>query len=394
MKSEGLEEKPAAESLIETARAMIPTLQERARGHVADRRIGAETINELRDAGLFRVLQPVRRGGYEMSPSVFAEIQMALAEGDMATAWVYGVIGVHPFQLALFDDRAAEDVWGEDESVLIASSYMPTGRATPVDGGFRFSGRWKFSSGSEHVEWFFLGGMVGDPAEGDYRTFLVPLSDARIEDTWFAMGLKGTGSQDIIVDDVFVPAHRVHNLAGAYAGENPGQSINDGWLYRLPFPLVFGRAVSNSCIGGLQAMLDAFRDYGSKRIGTTGAAIANNPDAQIACAEGMSAIGEMKSTLHRDFSTMESFARRNEQVPMRLKLLFKYQAADASVRCLDLTTKFFRSVGGTGLFETHPFGRLYTDMTAARQHVSNQSQVFGRNLGGTLLGLENTDKQI
>src|SRR5690625_2026685 len=190
MKGEGLEEKPAAESLIEAARAMIPTLQVRARGHAIDRRIGAETISELQDAVLFRVLQPARCGGYEMSPSVFAEIQMALAEGDMATAWVYGVIGVHPFQLALFDDRAAEDVWGEDDSVLIASSYMPTGRAAPVDGGFRFSGRWKFSSGSEHVEWFFLGGMVGYTVEGDYRTFLVPLSNASIEDTWFAMGLK------------------------------------------------------------------------------------------------------------------------------------------------------------------------------------------------------------
>ncbi len=385
---------PRARQLVERARNLAPVLRERAAAAASARRIDADTLNLLRAADLFRVLQPARWGGFEMAPGVFAEIQIALAAGDMSAAWVYGVVGVHPFQLALFDDRAAQDVWGADSSVLIASTYMPTGRATPVDGGFRFSGKWKFSSGSEHCDWVLLGGMVGDPHLGDYRTFLLPRADYEILDTWHVLGLKGTGSQDIAVNDVFVPEHRVHDLGAAYKGKSPGQAVNDGWLYRLSFPLVFGRAVSNGCIGTLQALLDAFREYGAKRVGTTGAPTARDPDAQLACAEAAAAIDEMTATLHRNFARMEYHARRDEQTPLELRLQYKYQSAAVADRCVDSAAKLFKCAGGSGLFETYPFGRLYADLIAARQHVSNQSQVSGRSWGAVLLGLENPDPQI
>lgn len=385
---------PLAQELVERARTLAPLLRERAAATTAARSIDADTIRLLREAGLFRVLQPERWGGFEMEPGVFADIQIALAAGDMSAAWVYGVLGVHPFQLALFDDRAAQDVWGRDSSVLIASTYMPTGRATAVDGGFRFSGKWKFSSGSEHCDWILLGGMVGDPQQGDYRTFLLPRADYQIIDTWHVMGLKGTGSQDIEVRDVFVPDYRVHDLGAAYKGSSPGQAVNTGWLYRLSFPLVFGRAVSNGCIGALQAMLDAFREYGASRIGTTGAPTARDPDAQQACAEAAAAIDEMTATLHRNFGRMEYHARCNEETPLELRLQYKYQSAAVADRCLASAENLFKCVGGSGLFETHPFGRIYADLIAARQHVSNQSQISGRSWGAVLLGLDNPDPQI
>jgi 3-hydroxy-9,10-secoandrosta-1,3,5(10)-triene-9,17-dione monooxygenase len=385
---------PSADELIRRARAMIPTLRERAGSHARERRVSTETIAEMNAAGFFRVLQPKRWGGYEMDPAVFAEIQMALAEGDIATAWIYGVVGVHPFQLALFDDRAATDVWQQDDSTLIASTYMPTGKATPVEDGFQFSGKWKFSSGCEHCDWILLGGMVGNPADGDYRTFLLPRSDFRIDDTWYTMGLKGTGSQDIVVEDVFVPAYRVHNMSDAYGGDSPGHVVNSHWIYRLSFPLVFGRAVTNGCIGGLQAMLDAFIDYGAKRVGTTGAKTAQDPDAQLACAEAVCTLEEMKAAIHRNYAVMFDYAQRGEETPIELRLQFKYQSAVVADRCIYVAAKLFRSVGGSGIFETHSFGRLYQDLLAARQHVSNQSQVSGRNFGGTLLGLDNADPQI
>ncbi len=384
----------AEHDLLATARTMAPRLAERANQQAKDRRIAAETIAEMNTAGFFRILQPRRWGGFELDPGAFAEIQIALAQGDMSTAWVHGVLGVHPFQMALFDDRAAQDVWGKDPSTLIASSYMPTGRATPAAGGFRFSGRWKFSSGTEHCAWIFLGGLVGDPAAGDYRTFLLPRADYTILDTWNVMGLSGTGSQDIVVEDVFVPAYRVHDLGDAYKGHSPGHAVNTGWLYRLSFPQVFGRVVTNACIGGLQAMLDAFRDYGAKRVGTTGATTARDPDAQLAAAEALSALDEIKATLHRNFAVMADYARRGEETPVELRLLYKYQCAAVADRCLEIAARIFKCVGGSGMFDSYPFGRIYSDLIAARQHVSNQSQVYGRNLGATLLGLPNPDPQL
>lgn len=391
MSADGATTTPSADALVAAARAMIPTLKARAQAQADNRRLLPETVAEMKEAGLFRVLQPKRWGGYEMDPVVFADVQMALAEGDMSTAWVYGVVGVHAFQIALFDDRAAQDVWGRDNSTLIASTYMPTGRATPAEGGWRFSGKWKFSSGIEHCEWVFLGGLTD---KGDYCTFLLPKSDYTVVDTWDVMGLKGTGSQDIAVNDVFVPDYRVHKTADAYGGTSPGNAVNTGHLYRYPFVQVFFRAVTNGCIGALQALLDDFRAYGAARITTVGSSTSNDPDAQLACAEAASAIDEMKLVLRRNFGEIDAAARKGELPTTQQRLLYRYQSSVVAERCLTLAAKIFKSAGGSGLYATQSFGRIYADLIAARQHVSNQSQISGRGLGAVLLGLENKDPMI
>ena len=137
---------PTAEELIARAQAMIPTLKARARDCVRQRNVSSETIAEMKAAGFFRILQPKRWGGYEMHPNVFFEVQKALAEGCMSTGWMYGVVGCHPYEMALFHDEAQEEVWGDDADMLVSSTYQPVGKVTHVEGGFRLSGRWGFSS--------------------------------------------------------------------------------------------------------------------------------------------------------------------------------------------------------------------------------------------------------
>ena len=212
------------EILLQRAREMVPVLASRARKTEELRRVPDETVAEMQAAGFFRVLQAKQYGGYEMDPQVFYDICMTLAEGCMSTAWIYGVIGVHNWQLACFDPRASEDVWGKDTSVLVASTYMPKGQVKPVEGGFQFSGRWGFSSGIDHAQWVLLGGLIF-PADGkgppEYRTFLLPRKDFEVIDTWHVMGLKGTGSKDIVVKDVFVPEYRTHKATDGFMGTNP-----------------------------------------------------------------------------------------------------------------------------------------------------------------------------
>ena len=158
---------------------------------------------------------------------MFYDIQMTLAEGCMSTAWVYGVIAVHPFQLGLFDARAQQDVWGEDDSTIVSSSYQPVGKVERVDGGFRLSGRWGFSSGCDHCAWMFLGALIpplepGGPPE--MRTFLLPRSDYQIVHDWTVFGLQATGSHGIIVDRAFVPEHRTHRAIDGFLCKNPGHA--------------------------------------------------------------------------------------------------------------------------------------------------------------------------
>src|SRR5262249_33795831 len=172
---------PEAIEVIESARALAPRLAERAEAAERPGGVPAETIREMQAAGLFRVLQPKRWGGLELDPRVFYRVQMALAEGCMSTAWIYGVIGVHNWELPLFAEAAQQEVWGKSSATLIASTYMPVGRAERVEGGWRFSGRWGFSSGIEHCEWVFLGGLLPKAGGGfEHNTFLLPKSDCRV----------------------------------------------------------------------------------------------------------------------------------------------------------------------------------------------------------------------
>src|SRR5258706_7231303 len=146
------------------AKELAPILAKRGAEADTLRRLPDETIREFREAGFFRMLQPSRWGGHEVDPRTFFDTQMAIASGCPSSAWVLGVVAVHAWQLALFSEKAQEDVWGKDNSTLISSSYAPTGKITRVEGGYKVSGRWSFSSGSDHCQWVFLGGFV--PPDG------------------------------------------------------------------------------------------------------------------------------------------------------------------------------------------------------------------------------------
>jgi 3-hydroxy-9,10-secoandrosta-1,3,5(10)-triene-9,17-dione monooxygenase len=383
----------SAQQLIQRARDMVPTLKQRAAASAGNRNVAAETVQEMKDAGLFRVLQPRRWGGYEMSPSVFYEIQMILAEGDMSVGWIYGVIGVHNWQIALFDDRAGRDVFESDTSTIIASTYMPKGKTTPVEGGYTFSGRWQFSSGSYHAQWFFLGGQFPGGGEGipSMGTFLIPRSDVEIVDTWDTSGLKATGSHDVVVKDAFVPTYRTHTHQQGFERNSPGNAVNTSPLYRLPFGQVFLRSVSTASIGALQALLDEVVAFASAKKGSFGGSTAEDPFAQLAVAETRAAIVEMKTMLHANFAYLERCAAANETPDLLERLRLKYQSAAVADRCGALAVRLFKVCGGSGIMNTKPFAVIVDNILAGGQHQANSFQTWGANYGAVILGRQNQD---
>jgi len=380
---------PTPEALIARARAMIPVLAERAAAAERDRRQPAETIAEMQEAGFFRVLQPRRWGGYEMSPRTFFDIQIALAEGDMSPAWIYGVVGLHPWLTALLDDRAAQDIWGNDTATLMCSSLAPGGTATPVAGGYRLTGRWRFSSGCEHCAWCILGAELPPGADGTGERILLflPQRDYRIVDTWHVTGLRGTGSHDIAVEDAFVPAYRTRSMLDNFLCRGPGQAVNTASIYRIPFGQIFVRGVSTAAIGALRGMLDAVIANSRSRTSLAGLRTAEDPAAQLACAEAADLIDAATATLHRNFRTLEDYAERNEMPPLQLRLQYKHQSAAVAERCAAMAARLFKLTGGSGIYDEQPFGRRLADIAAARQHNANQYEVNARNFGAALLGL-------
>ena len=376
-------------ALIERARALVPRLIERAPQGERDRRLPEETIAEMKAAGLFRALQPKRWGGHEVALATYYDIEMILGEGDMSTAWVYGVVGVTPWVLALFEDRAQREVWAGNPDALIALSLAPAGKIEPVEDGARLSGRWSFASGSLHCDWALLGAFAPSAEGGapEWRMYLVPKADCRILDVWHTAGLKGTGSNDIVIDNVFVPNYRMRRLADNAACVGPGQAENSSPLYRLPFGQVFGGGVVYGAVGALQAMLDLFRAYAKERVRLGGRRTVEDPDAQLAVAEAENAIDEMKTMIRRNVRNLMAYAEHGAVPPQDERLKYKFQMATISERCRALASRLFQATGATGLYTDRRFGRILADITAGRQHVTNQHELHGREWGAYLLGL-------
>jgi 3-hydroxy-9,10-secoandrosta-1,3,5(10)-triene-9,17-dione monooxygenase len=379
-----------AQALTARARAMIPELRERAAQAAESRCIPEQTIRDMQESGFFRVLQPKRHGGLELDPRVFFDLQITLAEGCMSTAWVYGVLGVHPFQLALFDTRAQEDVWGKNASTLVSSSYQPVGKVERVEGGFVLSGRWGFSSGCDHCDWVLLGALIpalepGDPPE--MRTFLLPRNDYQIVHDWTVFGLQATGSHGIVVDKAFVPDYRTHRAMDGFLGTNPGCAVNTGVSYRLPWAQVFVRAVSSAAIGALQGALDAFKAIAAKRVSTnTGRATKLDPAVMHAIARTQSAVHEMKTTLTQSCEFMMQRARAGEPISIEDRMRLRFESSQVVRRCADLCDDLMPLLGGRAIYMDSPVVRYWLDINAARAHVANDPALIGTSLGALYLG--------
>ncbi len=385
----------APHEFLQRARALAPTLAERAPETDALRRIPDATVAAFKEQGLFRMLQPARWGGAEVDPRVFFDVQMTIAAACPSSAWVLGVVGVHAWQLALFDDKAQQDVWGADPGVLISSSYAPTGKVTRAEGGYRISGRWSFSSGCDHCDWVFLGGFVpleGDSKTPDMRTFLLPKSDYRIDDNWHVAGLKGTGSKDIVVDDAFVPEHRTHRLIDGFFRKSPGNVGNPGALYKLPFGQIFVRSVSSSAIGAAQGALDAYCQTAARRIAAgDGAKVADDPSTQVVAARASALIDEARTTLHRNLGEMMGLIEAGEDLALARRVQFRFDSSNAVAKCVEAVDGLFTASGARAIFLNSPILRFFLDIHAARAHFANNPDKPGRNYGAVQLGLKNTD---
>lgn len=384
---------PSPEQLVARARAMVPALKARARACTAARNVPAETVAEMRAAGFFRVLQPKRWGGYEMSPNVYFDILKTLAEGCMSSAWIYGVIGCHPYELALFDDAAQRDVWGEDNSVLVASTYQPVGKVERAAGGFTLSGHWGFSSGSTHCGWVLLGALVwpeGGPGSGppDMRTFLLPRADYRVIDgSWDTFGLQGTGSLDIVVDRAFVPEYRTHRAEDGFLCRNPGQQENDAPLYALPWAQVFTRGVSTAALGGTRAAIDAAIGIMKDRVSTnTGKAAKADPVLHAAIARAHAQVLEMELVLRVTFDDLMAIAASGAPIAMAKRTLYAYQSATVVRRCAALIDDMVQLLGGRAIYMSSEIIQPWLDVLAARAHVANDPANRSSDLVASMIG--------
>ena len=385
---------PTREELIQRARDLAPPLRDRAQDTAALRRILDETIEDFHRLGFFKAVQPKRYGGYEIDPSVIFDIQLELGRGCASSAWVYGVISVHSWQLALFDPKAQDEVLSDDPKTLISSSYMPVAKTEWVDGGIKLSGRWSFSSGCDNCDWVFLGGFVpteeGKPP--DMRTFLVPRSDYEIIDNWFVSRLRGSGSKDIVVDGAFVPDHRMHKFSDGFRQENPGNEINPSPVYRYPFGQIHVRSVSTPAVGAAFGALDAYVEFMKTKVSqATGGKAKDSFRNSLVAAEATAALDREVLTLRRNFEEMFGYLEKGEKIPLERRVHFRNDSARAVRVATEVVEQLFIACGARAAFEDHPINRHFQDIHTIRLHHANSPDGPSANMGGVLFGGKNTD---
>ena len=385
---------PTREELIQRARDLAPTLRERAGVAAKLRRMPQETMDDFHRLGFFKVVQPKRYGGYEMDPSIIFDLQLELGRGCASSAWVYGVLNVHTWQLALFAPEAQDEVWKDAPATLISSSYMPVAKTEWVDGGVKLSGQWSFSSGCDYAEWAFLGGFV-PTEEGkapDMRTFLVPRRDYEIIDNWHTSGLRGSGSKDVVVEDVFVPEHRMHKFSDGFRQDNPGNEVNSSPVYRYPFGQIHVRSVSTPALGAAFGALDAYVDYMKSKVSqATGGKARDSFTNSVTASDASALLDREVLVLRRNFQEMFSHLEKGEKIPLERRVRFRNDSARAVDAATQVVEKLFLTCGARAAFEDHPLNRHFQDVHAICLHHANGTEGPAANFGGVLFGAKNTD---
>lgn len=335
-----------------------------------------EVADELRRSGGIRLLQAGSHGGHEADPRMFFEWVRTVARANPSAGWVTGVVGVHPWEVALVDERLQDEIYGRDPDTWVASPYAPQGTATPTDDGFVLSGRWSYSTGTDHCGWVVLGGIVVDDdmepgSLPDFLHFFLPRGDYEIvEDSWHVMGLSGTGSKDIVVSERFVPQYRTVShfdlLEGVYGERRSGSPI-----YRLPFGCVFSAAVASATFGMAQGLVDVYREYLETRVSVVGVVGVTDPFQQEALAELEADISAGVVHLDAMIGGWIDRLAGSQRIELGDRLEFRRNQVRAVQRVLASADKLMARSGSAAVWTTRPLERYWRDLRTAGTHVGN-----------------------
>ena len=368
----------SSQAVLDGIRDLLPTFRERAEDAERLRVVPEASIKELADTGFFRMLQPKRYDGLEADPTAFYTAVRDIAGACGSTGWVSSVVGVHPWQIALFDDEAQQAVWGEDTGTRVSSSYAPTGKATVTDGGFMLSGKWSFSSGCDHASWVLLGGLVFN-AEGqvvDFRTFLVPREKYQINDVWNVVGLRGTGSNDIVVEETFVPEAFTLSMGDTGRCYGPGQAVNESDLYKLPFHSIFTTTISTPIIGIAYGAYAEHVEMQQTRVRAAyaGEKASLDPFAAVRIARASSDIDAAWALTMNNIRDEMALVARGEKIPLGLRLKVRRDQVLGTQRAIDAIDALFEASGGRALAAGTYLQRAWRDAHAGRVHAANDPE--------------------
>lgn len=360
---------PGEAELCERAQAMVPTLRSRALATERNRALLNETVDDLFAAGLLRYFQPRRYGGLELDWPVQFKVGRILARGCSASAWIVCVVGAHSSYIARYNKELQDEIWGQDQDVLIATgSVQKSGKVVRVPGGYRLNGTWGFASGVDHSKWGSVAGRV--EGENEPINFVFPRKDYKIADTWFVAGMRGTGTKDIDVQDAFVPEYRTLKQE-AFVGRNPpGSAVSNHYIQKVEFRPYTGSALLGPILGTAEG---AFDDYlaitRGRRAAIARNTIADNPLVQIRVSEAASEITAAAALCERHVAFLHKKGQTLEPFTEEEKVSTTRDRAFATKLCLDAVERLTRMMGAQGLHDDNPVQRAFRDLHAMSTQI-------------------------
>ena len=377
-----VERVPNQAELVARAEALLPGLHERARAAEENRRLSDETVREFRAAEFHKILQPRRFGGFELGFDTAAEVIRTLATACGSSGWVANLFIVHNWQIGLFPIQAQEEYWSDSsDQVCSTASFATHSEMKEVDGGFRLSGRWKFSSGCDFAGWFII--LKPSPTCMDW--LLVPRSDLDIVDDWFVSGLSGTGSKDLILDDVFVPEHRRLPIMGLATVNTPGGKAHGIPLARLPFVLPAVWGIPPALVGMANGMAEAVRQtlIGKKAL-FSGELQAERVANQMKLTEALTDIHAAELIMRHRLTELMRWGEAGAP-PSTLDALSSQRDASYVSRLMGkVANNLALMSGATSINLSNPIQRYQRDINAGVTHVSLVWEEAAENYGRAL----------
>jgi 3-hydroxy-9,10-secoandrosta-1,3,5(10)-triene-9,17-dione monooxygenase len=385
----------AEAALIDRARALVPAVRERAARAEEMRRIPDETHAEFRDAGFYRVLQPARYGGLEARYGLHTLLAAEIARGCASSAWALSVTACHAWMLGMFPRDAQDEVWGDDPTRAVASSFLGVGaKLAPAAGGLRVSGRWRFSSNVDHCGGAVLLAMLPGEKGPEPRFLLMHRSDYAIEDTWRTVGLAATGSNDIVVDDALVPPHRILDVIATRDGRAPGAAANPNYLFRLPLFASMPHSLIGAALGATLGAIDQIVADIAGKSSVTSVKVAEQQTVQARIAEAAAEAEAARALLAVDRARINDMGRMGELPDDATRLQYRLNVGYAAKLCVQAVERLMPVVGGRGLELHHAFQRAWRDVHAVAQHIALVWDVQALNYAAVRLGLRAADPKI
>ncbi|MBV9793718.1 MAG: acyl-CoA dehydrogenase family protein [Actinobacteria bacterium] len=382
-------EVPASAELVARIRALQPLLAAHAAQGEADRRVAEESIVALTEAGLFKIAIPRRYGGYETSMRTMLDVSSAVGEADGGTAWVVTLCNVCAWLTGLFGERAQDDVWAASPDAKVSGVLAPTAQAVKVEGGFRVTGQWFWNSGSWHADWAVLGlPIVDDQGEPvDQGLALIPRSDLGLKETWFVAGMRSSGSNCLIAEDVFVPEHRIMSVPPAIGGQYATERTEEKF-YRSAFVPLLALVLAGPQLGMGRKALDIVTAAAAKKpiSYTFYTAQADSVAFQLQVAEAAMRIESAHLHAYRAADDIDRAAADGEYLDVLARARVRADTGwvlENVTRAIDILL----SAHGAGSFaESNPLQRIWRDSAVAARHAVTLPAVDYEVYGKALLG--------